>query len=264
MNDIEQKSKEYTRGLGKYLALVHECISFDSVDNLRLETQFESIKDWSLVSTIHEIRDWFLEQQKNCRMKVEDIPLDECRGWHRDEKHGWLTHESGEFFYVQGIRVTQTSSREVGEAGWDQPILTQVGYDGGLLGILRKRINNVPHYLVEAKAEPGNYDLVQISPTLQATFSNLKRAHSGRKPRFSDYFENPADNEGTVLYKQWMSEDGGRLYKKRNMGMLVEIPEQAELETTDGFTWMSLWQIKTLLKENSWINPHIRGIISSL
>ena len=29
-------------------------------------------------------------------------------------------------------------------------------------GLIRKRFHGVPHYLVEAKEEPGNYNVVQI------------------------------------------------------------------------------------------------------
>ena len=121
-------------------------------------------------------------------MTIEDIPLDECRGWSINEDSGWISHDSGEFFIVQGVRVALSSNREV-TGGWDQPMVTQVGFDGGLLGLLRKRIDGVPHYLVEAKAEPGNPDKVQISPTLQATFSNLKRAHGGNKPRYAEFLK---------------------------------------------------------------------------
>ena len=77
--------------------------------------------------------------------------------------------------------------REV-EDGWEQPIVTQVGFDGGVLGLLRSKRNGVPYYLVEAKAEPGNPDKVQICPTLQATFSNINQNHGGRQPKFVDLF----------------------------------------------------------------------------
>ena len=61
-----------------------------------------------------------------------------------------------------------------------------------------------------------------------------------------------------------MSEDGGRLHLKRNLGMLVEVQHDYHIEMKPNFIWMTLHQIKELIKENSWINPHIRGIISSL
>ena len=109
-----------------------------------------------------------------------------------------------------------------------------------------------------------NYGKLQISPTLQATFSNLKQAHEGKKPMFSWFFESTQKSGANVLFSQWLSEDGGRLHNKRNKGMLVEVEEGTVIELPDGFIWLSMWQIKELLKEDAWINPHIRGIISHL
>lgn len=252
---------KYKSGLQRYIESIHELVP--ESDPLRLEFQFESLRDWSLTGDLFDLIEWFKSQQKHCVMQVSDIPLSNCQGWEIDSQTGWITHESGEFFVVQGIRVGLTQSREV-QHGWDQPILTQVGYDGGLLGLLRQRIDGIPHYLIEAKAEPGNPDKVQISPTLQATFSNLKQAHHGRKPRFANIFENPQDVAGVVHFEQWMSEDGGRLHLKRNKGMLVEVAEDISIELPPTFRWVSLFQLKGLIKRNSWVNPHVRSIISHL
>lgn len=252
-SDVLQQYKEWLTSLDTVLA-----------DDLRIETQIESLRDWSVFSDVEATEAWFLEQQRNCKMTVTDIPLSECRGWVRDGETGEINHESGEFFKVQGVRVGLSEGREVGAGGWDQPILTQIGFDGGLLGILRQRFNDIPHYLLEAKAEPGNPDKVQISPTLQATFSNLRKAHGGRKPRFAEFFETPDSVDGTVLFNQWMSEDGGRLHLKRNRGMIVELPADSIRDVPEGFRWFSLFQIKALIKQYSWVNPHVRGIISHL
>ena len=233
-------------------------------DNLRSEAVVESLKDWSEYETIDSIKSWFKREQKSCSMVIEDIPLMDCIGWSFNEKKGIFEHDSGEFFYIQGVRIKNTIAREV-IGGWDQPILTQVGYNGGLLGLLRKKINTIPYYLVDAKAEPGNPDKVQISPTLQATFSNLKQAHGGKKPKFSEFFETPELVNGKVLFDQWMSEDGGRLHLKRNKGMIVEIDDSVKLpEMLSAYKWMTLYQIKYLIKENSWVGPHIRSIIAHL
>ena len=234
-------------------------------DDLRLEAIVESIKDWSEIESIASIEQWFIEQQEQCSMVLEDIPITECRGWSLNPKSGFVEHDSGEFFYVQGIRIKHSKSREVTE-GWDQPMLTQVGYNGGIVGVIRTKINEIPYYLVQAKAEPGNPDKVQISPALQATFSNIKKSHGGSNPLFHEYFEFPDQNNATVLFNQWMSEDGGRLHLKCNRGMIVEILSEAitSLEIPPSFKWLSLFQIKHLIKNSSWVNPHVRGIISHL
>ena len=260
----KELSDEYCRGFRQYLNFVRSTPAGALTSEDRIEHQFECLRDWSLFYSIEEIGSWFEAQRNACSMTITNIPLRETEGWIIDEKTGNIYNKSGEFFVIHGIRVAQTVSREVGAKGWCQPILAQIGYDGGLLGLLRKRFNGVPHYLVEAKAEPGNYDKLQLSPTLQATFSNLKQAHLGNKPRFSEYFECPAENQGSVLYDAWLSEDGGRLHLKRNRGMLVEVPASRQIVVPDCFVWLSMYQIKKLLHRNAWVNPHIRGIIAHL
>lgn len=128
---------EYLSKLNDYKNYLRQH-GFD-VAHLRVETQFESLRDWSVIGDLGEVIKWFSEQQKNCRMEVEDIPLSECSNWSIDVDTGWIRHKSGEFFVVQGVRVAFSAGREVSE-GWDQPIVTQVGYNGGILGLLRKRI----------------------------------------------------------------------------------------------------------------------------
>lgn len=233
-------------------------------DKLRVDAVVESLKDWSEYETIDTIKSWFVEEQKNCSMTIEEISLLECKGWSLNSDKGVFSHISGDFFYIQGLRIKNTVAREV-VGGWDQPILTQVGYKGGLLGLLRKKINTIPYYLVDAKAEPGNPDKLQISPTLQATFSNLNQAHGGKKPKFADFFEFPERFNGKVLFDQWMSEDGGRFHLKRNRGIIVEVDESVEIpDILTSHKWMTLYQLKALIKENSWVSPHIRSIISHL
>ena len=258
-----RKGELYTRALQDYIKHVRSQPWGAAAADARLEHQFESLQDWSVFHTQTEIEQWFIERRNRCPMETEVIPLRDVQGWHTDPATGNMRHESGEFFIVHGVRCTQTLDREVAK-GWDQPFLTQVGYDGGRLGILRKRFQGIPHYLIEAKAEPGNYAKLQLSPTLQATFSNLGRAHRGKKPRFAEYFEQTEECSATVLYSAWLSEDGGRLYLKRNMGIIVEVPEETPIEVPDGFIWMTMYQIKACLWHNAWINPHIRGIIAHL
>jgi oxidase EvaA len=246
------------------LISVMSAISDDDIVTLKAEIAVESIADWSQTGTHKEVVSWFLKNQQDSTMSTEVIPLTECIGWSFDDKMETFCHESGEFFKIEGIRVHTSPSREV-QNGWDQPIVTQIGYDGGILGLLRMRVNGIPHYLVEAKAEPGNPDGVQICPTLQATFSNLNRAHGGRKPRFSEYFENLENTSHNILFRQWFSEDGGRLNKKRNLGIIIEVDfRDSLLSQPNNFKWVSLYQLKKLISLNSYVSPHIRSLVSTL
>jgi oxidase EvaA len=264
MKDREGRASLYAAGFEAFLESMASIGAAADMGQTRLEHHFECLRDWSLFHSVREVADWFEALRRDPPMVVEEIPLRQARGWTIDPETGDVSHESGEFFIVRAVRVGRSATREVGKGGWDQPILEQVGYDGGILGLLRQRFSGVPHYLIEAKAEPGNYGVVQMSPTLQATFSNLRRAHRGRKPLFAEYFEAPRVPEAIVLYDQWLSEDGGRLYLKRNKGMLVEVPEGTVGDLPPGFIWMSMYQIKEFLQRNAWVNPHVRGIIAHL
>ncbi|MEA3450586.1 MAG: NDP-hexose 2,3-dehydratase family protein [Bacteroidota bacterium] len=258
---MQSKSEKYIESLNNYLEAVMP-FSNSNIYNNTLESSFEALNDWSLFYSLEDVKSWFKLKKEESDMTVIDIPLNEIKDWIIDENTGNISHKSKDFFTIHGIRV-KTNSRETA-SGWDQPILEQVGYDGGLLGIIRKKFDEVPHYLCEAKMEPGNYGKVQLSPTLQATFANIKKAHEGRKPYFVDFFESTDKYEGfKVLFDAWLAEDGGRLHLKRNRGILLEIPESFNLEIpNDNFIWLSLYQIKELLKEDAWINPHIRGILA--
>lgn len=258
---MKNKSKQYLTEFRDYKKFVKKFDLPNNYDHL-LETNFESLKDWSLFSSLEQIKKWFLKKKKNPGMIVKEIGINKMNNWKVDPKNGNIFHESKDFFVIKGLRI-KVDTREK-QGGWDQPIIEQIGYDGGILGIIRKRFLGVPHYLCEAKVEPGNYGLVQLSPTLQATFSNLNQKHKGRKPYFSEYFYKTKNfNKSKILFEAWLSEDGGRLYKKRNKGILVELPEaQKIILPNDNFTWVSLYQIKQLMKENAWINPHIRGILA--
>ena len=256
------KARDYKEQLDKYLKAIDPFTSSDIYEHT-LESSFESLNDWSLFYSITEVKDWFKRKQMDCDMEISEIPLNQVRDWIVDTETGNISHDSNDFFLIRGLRV-KTKSREVA-AGWDQPIIEQVGYDGGLLGIVKQRVSGVPHYLCEAKMEPGNYGKVQLSPTLQATFANIAKSHGGRKPYFLEIFQNLENSasQNQILFDAWLAEDGGRLYLKRNRGMLVEVPENYDMIIpNNNFIWLSLYQIKSLLLEDAWINPHIRGILA--
>jgi len=225
---------------------------------LRLQTMVESIRDDNQINKLDYVIDWFNKKREESDMIVEEIGINDLDKWIVDKNSGNITHDSGGFFEVIGVKVSNTFDREVGKKGWTQPMIGK--NPGGILGILMKRINGIPHYLLQAKAEPGNIGKLQLSPTLQATTSNLLKAHGGIRPKFSEYFDEPKNVK--IIYAKWQSEDGGRFHLKSNYNMIVEVDE--DLNIPDSFIWVTLYQIKQLLKIENFVGPHIRGIISYL
>ena len=220
----------------------------------------DSIRDDNQINKLDDIIEWFKKKREESDMLVEEIPINDLDKWNVNDISGDITHESGGFFEVIGIKVSNTFDREVGKKGWTQPMIAK--NPGGMLGILMKKINDVPHYLLQAKAEPGNIGKLQLSPTLQATTSNLLKAHGGIQPLFAEYFDEPKNAK--IIYAKWQSEDGGRFHLKSNYNMIVEVDENEDIDMPDSFIWVTLFQIKQLLKIENFVGPHIRGIISYL
>jgi len=240
--------------------LEKENYYIDSEIISRIETMLESIRDDNQINKLDYIIEWFNKKREESDMLVEEIDINDLEKWNVDSNSGNVKHESGGFFEVIGVKVSNTFDREVGKKGWTQPMIAK--NPGGILGILMKKINGVPHYLLQAKAEPGNIGKLQLSPTLQATTSNLLKAHGGTKPLFSEYFDE--ENNPKIIYAKWQSEDGGRFHLKSNFNMIVEVKENENLKIPDSFIWVTLYQIKQLMKIENFVGPHVRGIISYL
>jgi len=234
--------------------------NLDSESNNRINTMVESIRDDNQINKLDYVIEWFNKKREESDMIVEEIGVKDLEKWNIEEKTGNLSHNSKGFFEIIGVKVSNTFDREVGKEGWTQPMIAK--NPGGILGILMKKINGIPHYLLQAKAEPGNIGKLQLSPTLQATTSNLLKAHGGKRPLFAEYFDESRNPK--IIYAKWQSEDGGRFHLKSNYNMIVEIEEDKELDIPDYFIWITLYQIKQLIKIENFVGPHVRGIISYL
>jgi len=234
--------------------------NLDLEANNRINTMIESIQDDNQINKLDYIIEWFNKKREESDMVVEEIGVKDLQKWKIQEETGNLFHDSKGFFEIIGVKVSNTFDREVGKEGWTQPMIAK--NPGGILGILMKKINGIPHYLLQAKAEPGNIGKLQLSPTLQATTSNLLKAHGGKRPLFAEHFNE--SNNLKIIYAKWQSEDGGRFHLKSNYNMIVEIKEDEKLDIPDYFIWITLYQIKQLLKIENFVGPHVRGIISYL
>lgn len=225
-----------------------------NVEDSQLDFLVSALSHGGFHST-QEILNWMKRQNEEVTSNIKQIPISELKGWtYRDDR---ICHDSGKFFSIDGIRI-QTNYRNTPE--WDQPIINQP--EIGFLGFIVKKFNGVLHFLMQAKIEPGNLNLVQLSPTLQATRSNYTRVHGGKSPIYLEYFN--GEKDVTVLVDQLQSEQGARFLHKRNRNIIVEVDEDEELEVKSGFIWVSLGQIKELLHYPNVVNMDSRTVISCI
>ncbi|MEU8589989.1 NDP-hexose 2,3-dehydratase family protein [Streptomyces sp. NPDC048664] len=207
-----------------------------------------------------EFAGWLAERGRASDFRVERIPFDQLDGWSFDERTGNLGHRSGRFFTVEGLHVTEEDDPygDSPYADWQQPIIKQP--EVGILGILVKEFDGIPHFLMQAKMEPGNPNLLQLSPTVQATRSNYTKAHRGADVKYIEYFTDP--RRGRVVADVLQSEHGSWFYRKSNRNMIVEATGDVPL--LDEFCWLTLGQINELLHRDNLVNMDARTVLSCL
>jgi len=216
---------------------------------------------FSNCSSLHDdlfVDDWILGARRNASLGTMIVPLKTVDGWSRDKSSGNISHKSGRFFSVIGVRIRHRIDRE--ELVWDQPIIEQP--ETGILGILAKQINKVLHFCLQAKEEPGNIGDIQLSPTVQATYSNYTGAHGGARPLFLELFT--GSDQSRNMFARLQTEDGGRFLYKSNRNMITVVENDFPQELPDGFIWLTLRQIVRLMKQDNLVNACTRSILSSL
>lgn len=232
---------------------VHTVSSTTTGRDLIRSSQIESTSDGGSVDSVIA---WMDELKAGTECHVERVPLRKLKRWYFDEGLN-LRHETGGFFSIEGIQV-RTNRGSISE--WCQPVINQP--EIGFLGFVCQKIGGVLHFLVQAKIEPGNINVVQLSPTLQATRSNYTQIHQGRKPLFLDHFLNHRAHK--VIVDQLQSEQGARFLKKRNRNVVLELDTEVRLDTPLNYRWMTLGALKKLLRYDNVVNMDSRTVLASL
>ena len=202
----------------------------------------------SPLSPTADILAWVRERNANTAVEIRKIPLERCAPWFYDAAEGCIRNENRSFFTITGPRGPDFA----------QPVILQpeIGY----LGILCREFDGVAHFLMQAKIEPGNVNCVQISPTIQATKSNFTQKHGGKKPPYLDYFLNASRYE--IVADQIQSEQSSRFYKKRNRNIILRVEE--DVPVLPSHRWMTLGQIKRLMREDNLVNMDTRTVLSCI
>lgn len=202
---------------------------------------------------MEDLLSWIYTLNKHTHVKIEKTSINENSFWFYDNEKGIIRNKNNSFFSIAGIRGY------VNNKYIEQPIIIQkeIGY----LGIISKDFNGITKYLMQAKIEPGNINCVQISPTIQATKSNFTQKHGGNKPLYLDYFLYSKDYE--IIVDQIQSEQSSRFYGKRNRNMIIKVEDDV-LILDNRFKWMTLNEIKKLMRYKNLVNMDTRTVLSGL
>ncbi|MCP5046872.1 MAG: NDP-hexose 2,3-dehydratase, partial [bacterium] len=206
---------------------------------------------------LHEIDDiisWITRLKTQYELDVMRIPLKSVEKWKRDDYS--IYHEDKKYFSVIGVSV-EIGNREV--QSWTQPLIKSA--QEGIMAFLVKKIGGVNHFLVQAKLESGNFDIIELAPTVQCLTGNYRDGFKEYDPPFLDYVLNADPKQ--VHYSTLQSEEGGRFFKEQNKNLIIEVGDGFPVEVPGNFIWMTLNQILIFIKFNNYLNIEARGLISA-
>ncbi len=203
------------------------------------------------INDTKSLLNWIKERNASICVRIDKTALDSCSPWCYDGSCGRIRTPSGSFFEISGLRCSD---------GTEQPIILQneIGY----LGMICKCFSGEMHYLMQAKIEPGNINKIQLSPTIQATKSNFTQKHGGAKPAYLEYFISASKYH--IIVDQIQSEQSSRFLGKRNRNIIIELSENDDIKVLPSHMWMTLPQIKALMREDNLVNMDTRTVLSCL
>ena len=198
-----------------------------------------------------EILSWLTSLKCKYELNVMPIPLSEVEHWRTTDLA--IEHEDGRFFKVIAAQV-EINNREV--KTWCQPLVAPV--QQGLTAFVIKKINGTFHFLVQGKVEPGNFDIVEMAPTVQCITDN----YTGKNNQpFVEYVLQARKEQIRVDTLQ--SEEGGRFYQEQNRNLIIEADEQFPVDNLpENYIWVSFQQLMLFLHFNNYLNIQSRSLIS--
>jgi oxidase EvaA len=166
-----------------------------------------------------------------------------------------IHHIENRYFKVIGVDV-EIGNREV--ISWNQPMIHPA--QEGILGFIIKKINGTYHFLVQAKVEAGNFDILELAPTVQCLTGNYRTGYNEYSVPFINEVINASEKQ--IWHRSYQSEEGGRFYHEQNLNMIVEVDDDFPEELPKNYCWMTLDQLNNFMRFNNYLNIGARSLIS--
>jgi dTDP-4-dehydro-6-deoxy-alpha-D-glucopyranose 2,3-dehydratase len=205
--------------------------------------------------SLDEILSWFTYVKHKYYLSISEVSLQQMPKWeiHKNE----IRHETGQYFRVVPVRVS-IEGREVQE--WCQPLVEPM--QEGLNAFIMKQIDGTLHFLVQAKLECGNFDILELAPTVQCLTGSYKDTRPDELPYLFDVLKPSVTS--IIHHDSRQSEEGGRFFREQNRYLLIEVDASFPQETHENYKWMTGMQLMAFLKFNNYINIQARSLIALL
>ena len=165
-----------------------------------------------------------------------------------------INHKDNKFFKIIAAKVN-IENREV--SSWTQPIVQPI--HPGLIAFVTKKINGIYHFLVQSKLECGNFDILEMAPTVQCITDSYDASED---LPFLNYVLSAKKEQ--IISDTMQSEEGGRFYKEQNRNLIIDGGDDFPIDVPENYIWVSLNQLNMFLKFNNYLNMQRRSLIASI
>lgn len=204
------------------------------------------------IHSFDEIIKWFTNLKCSYDLEVNSISIFETNNWCIGENE--IYHKDNKFFKIIATKV-DISNRE--NTSWSQPLIEPL--QEGIIAFIYKIINGIPHFLVQAKLECGNFDILEMAPTVQCITGSYE--NTSLVP-YLDFILNAESS--MIKHDSIQSEEGGRFYREQNRNLILEAPSSFSEDIPDNYIWMTLRQLNFFLKFNNYLNIQARSLLSTI
>lgn len=214
-----------------------------------------SITTNSSLFSLDQIIQWFTNLKTQYDVNIGKISLKDLSEWSINEYS--ISHKENKYFEIIAVDVT-IGNREV--SSWQQPIVKPL--ESGICAFVIKEIDGVLHFLIQAKFEPGNFDILEMAPTVQCITGNFNNEESKSELPYLDFVLSASKKD--ILFDSFQSEEGGRFYREQNRNVLIKAANDFPIETPPNYIWMTLNQIKMFIRFNNYINIQARSLLAAV
>lgn len=205
--------------------------------------------------TFNDIITFLTRLKTKYELQVKQIPLSKVENWIIGSDS--IYHIDRKYFEVIALDI-KISNREV--VNWSQPMVKPL--QKGICAFVCKIINGILHFVIQAKLEAGNFDIIELAPTVQCITGSYDNPYSIHTLPFLNYVLNVDDEN--IVYDTYQSEEGGRFYKEQNRNLIVVAGEEIGNDLPENYIWMTYAQIQMFIKFNNYVNIQARSLLAGL
>ncbi len=258
-NYVNMDTRSVVSGIqfGAYRSDVIDFFNFvnslnSNTNDFTKEMLKSSIDNENFLNNFSDIISWFTNIKVKYELEVNLIPLKDIQNWIITDHD--IHHKENKYFKVIATNI-EIDNREVKK--WDQPLVESA--QEGICAFIVKKINDIYHFLVQAKVESGNFDIIEFAPTVQCLPENYRDTKRDILP-FLDFV---LEVKKEQIYTDTMqSEEGGRFFHEQNRNLIIIADEDFPIEVPENYFWMTLNQLNEFLKFNNYLNIQARSLIS--